>query len=206
MPIESLAAFGTQEHRLHPWGKPGIASVDGTLTIPDLVGQTDLPVLRGVVLLGTVEIRDPERRPMCAQDVVDHALAPAGADDMDTDLGVLKHPFPLLLAVDAGAGFIAAHQAAAAQAGEDVRHALVQTLCDPLEHVGQASLTDRPAKHLGPERRQALVTDRVRVAQVRRQTLDRSPKWGARVHPSRHRGHIRLPTSRHTVRYTARPG
>src|ERR1700752_4943506 len=35
---------GTQEHRLHPWGKHGIASVDGKLTIPDLVGQTDLPV------------------------------------------------------------------------------------------------------------------------------------------------------------------
>jgi hypothetical protein len=130
----------TQAHCLHPWGEHGIASVDDKLTIPDLVDQTDLPVLRGVVLLGTVEIRYLDRRPMCAQDFVDHALAPAGADDIDTDLCVLKLPFPLLLAVDTGAGFIAANQAAAAQSGEDVRHALVQTPFDQLEQVGQASL------------------------------------------------------------------
>jgi hypothetical protein len=72
---------------------------------------------------------------------------------------------------------------------------MVQTPFDPLEHVGQASLTDVQAKHLGQERRQALVTDRVCVAQVRRQTLDGSPKGGARFHPGRHRGHIRLPTA-----------
>ena len=98
---------------------------------------------------------------------------------------MLKHPFPLLLAVDAGAGLIAAHQAAAVQAGEDFGEAMVQTSFDQLEHVGQAFRTEIQAKHLGHERRQALVTDRVRVAQVRRQTLNGSPKWGAGFHPGR---------------------
>ena len=50
---------GPQEHRLHPWRKHGIARVDGKLTIPDLVGQTDLPVLRRVVLLRTDRDRTP---------------------------------------------------------------------------------------------------------------------------------------------------
>jgi hypothetical protein len=66
---------------------------------------------------------------------------------METDLGVLKHPFPVLLAVDAGAGLSAAHQAAAAHAGEDCGDARVQTPCDPLEHVGQAALTEVQATH-----------------------------------------------------------
>ena len=88
----------TQEHRLHPWGEHGIARVDGKLTIPDLVGQTDLPLLRGVVLVGAVTIRYPAGRSLCAQDFMAHALAPAGADDMETDRGIRQHPFPLRLA------------------------------------------------------------------------------------------------------------
>ena len=106
-----------QQHRLHARGKHGIPGLEGKLTIPQLMGQTDLPVLGRVVLLGTVEIGHPDRRPMVAQDFLDHPVAPAGANDMDTDLGVLKDPFPLGAAVDAGPGFITADQAAAAQSG-----------------------------------------------------------------------------------------
>ena len=183
---------GPQEHGLYPWRKHGISRVEGKLTIPDLVGQTDLPVRSGVILLRTREIGHPDRRPMRTQDFLDHALSPAGADDRDTNHAVLKHPLPLLLAIHAGAGFIAANQAAAAQPGEDLRHALVQPAFDPLEEVGQAPFTDVQTKHLREERRQTLVTDRVRVAQVRCQTLDRGAKRGARFHPGRDRSHIRL--------------
>ena len=47
---------------------------------------------------------------MRTQDLLDHPVAPAGTDDMETDLVVLKHPFPLLLPVHAGTGFITADQ------------------------------------------------------------------------------------------------
>ena len=66
---------GAQQHPLHAGGKHGISGVEGELTIPDLMGQTDLPLLRGVTLLRTVQIGHPDRRPMRAQDFLDHALA-----------------------------------------------------------------------------------------------------------------------------------
>jgi hypothetical protein len=106
---------GAQQQGLYPGRKPGISRVDGKLTIPPLMGQTDLPVLSGVVLLGTIKIGDPDRWPMRTQDLLDHPVAPARTDDMEIDLPVLKHPCPLLLAVHAGAGFSAADQPTAAQ-------------------------------------------------------------------------------------------
>ena len=48
-----------QQQGLHPGRKHSISRVDGKLTIPQLMGQTDLPVLSGVVVLGTREIRRP---------------------------------------------------------------------------------------------------------------------------------------------------
>jgi hypothetical protein len=159
---------GPQEHRLHPWHKHRIASVDGKPAIPHLVGSTDLPVRSGMVLLRTIEIGHPQRRPMRSQHCLDHAMSPAGADHLDAHLGVLKHPLPLLLAVPMGAGFIAADQPTAAQPGEDFRYTLVQPAFDRPEQRGQAPFPDVQAKHLRQERRQAFVTDRMRVPQVRR--------------------------------------
>jgi hypothetical protein len=184
-----------QQHQLHARGTHEISGFVGELTIPDLMGQTDLPWLCGVILLGTVQIGHPDRRPMRAQDLWHHALSPTGSEHMDADLGVLKHPFPLLSAVHAGTGLITTNQTAAAQPGEDFRQALVQPAFDRLEHVGQTPFTDVQPKHLRKQRRQALITARMRVAQGRRQTLDRGPKWGARFHPRGDRGHRRLPTA-----------
>ena len=65
---EGVTAFvdgkGAQQHPLHAGGKHGIPGVEGELTIPDLMGQTDLPLRCGVLLLGTVQIGDPDGRPM----------------------------------------------------------------------------------------------------------------------------------------------
>ena len=54
------------------------------------MGQTDLPVLGRVMLLGTGEIGDPDGRSMVAQDFSDDPVATAGANDMHTDRGILK--------------------------------------------------------------------------------------------------------------------
>ena len=132
-------------------------------------------MLCGVVLLRTVESGHPKRRPMRPQDFVDHALPSTGSDHMDADLGILKHPFPLLLATHPGAGLIAADQPTAAQARQDFRHPIIQPAVNRLEQIGQAPFADAQAKHLGEEPGQAFVTDCMRVPQVRRQTLDRRP-------------------------------
>ena len=50
-----------QQHGLHARGKHGVPCLDGKLTIPQLMGQTDLPLLRGMVLLGTVWWGDDRR-------------------------------------------------------------------------------------------------------------------------------------------------
>ena len=55
-----------QQYGLHARGKDGIPGLESKLAIPQLVGQTDLPVLGRVVLLGTVEIGDPDGRAMVA--------------------------------------------------------------------------------------------------------------------------------------------
>src|SRR5215218_7126329 len=95
-----------QEHRLHPRRTHRIPRLEGTLTIPPLMGQTDLPWRSRVLLLRMTEIGHPEGRAMVAQDFVDDLVAPAGANHMHTDRGMLKDPFPLGASVHPCAGFI----------------------------------------------------------------------------------------------------
>jgi hypothetical protein len=113
---------------------------------------------------------------------------------MDAHFVVLKHPFPLVLAVDTSARLITAQQAAPPQAGEELRHPVVQAGFDPMEQVRQGPFTAREAEDLHQEPRQSLVTDRMGITQVGRETLDGGPKGGAGFHPHRDRGHIGLPT------------
>ena len=102
------------------------------------MGQTDLPLLRGVVLLGTVEIGDPDGGAMIAEDFVDDPVAPAGTNHMHTDLCILKDPFPLGASVDSCPGFVTPDQPAAAQAHQDLRYPIVQTAFHPPEEIRQA--------------------------------------------------------------------
>jgi hypothetical protein len=183
-----------QQYDLHARGQYGIPGLERTLAIPPLMGQTDLPVRGRVMLLGTVEIGDPDGWSMVAQDVSDDPVATAGTNDMHTDLGMLKDPFPLGASVDPCPGFIPADQAAAAQAGQHLRHPVVQPGVHPLDEMGQRPLTDGHPTHLREEGRQPRVADGVRIPQVSRQPLDRGPKRRAGLQPHRNRGHIRLST------------
>ena len=133
---------GAQEYRLHPWRTHRIPGLDGKLTIPHLRGQTDLPLLRRVVRLGTLESGHPDRRPRRSQDFLDHAPSPTGPEHMAADLSVLKAPLPLVPPVAPGAGLITTNPAPAAQACEDFRHPLGAPAFDPLAQVGQAPCTD----------------------------------------------------------------
>ena len=83
-----------QQDGLHARGKEGIPGIESTLAIPQLMGQTDLPVRGRVVPLGTIELGDPGGRSMVAQDVSDDPVTSAGTNDRHTDRGMLKDPFP----------------------------------------------------------------------------------------------------------------
>ena len=183
-----------QQHGLHAGGKHRVPCLEGKLTIPQLMGQTDLPLLGRVVLLGTVEIGDPDGGAMFAQDFLDDPVAPAGANHMHTDLRILKDPLPLGASVDPCPGFITPDQPAAAQARQDLLYPVVQTGFHPPEEIRQRPFADGHAIDLRKERRQALVTDGMGIPQIGRQTLDRGPKGRAGLHPHRHRGHIGLST------------
>ena len=130
-------------------------------------------------------------------------MSPTGPDDMNANLGVLEYPFPLLLTVHAGTGFIAAEQPTAAQAREDFGDAIVQTDFNGLEQVGQAPFTDPQAKHLDKERGQPLITDRMRVPQVRRRGSEPRAQMGCQAPslpaPGPHTAARRRHTARHTV-------
>ena len=154
--------------------------------------QTDNPGLGGpnrpaspprVVLLRTIEIGHPDRRPMRPQDFLDHAPSPAGSDHLDAHRGVLKPishccwPFTRALVSSLP------DPPTAAQPRQDFRHPLVQPAFAGLAQMGQPPFTDAQAKHLREKPRQPLVTDRMRVPQIGRQTLDGGPKRRARCIP-----------------------
>ena len=174
---------------------PRVPGCDGERTIAYLMGPTALPLLRGVGPVRTVELGHPDRRRMHAQAVVDHALAPTRSPHMEADRGVLPSPCPLLLAVAARPGCLAAEHATAAQAGEAFGHAMLPAACDHLDPVGQAPFTEAPATPLRPARRASLIAHRRGGPPGRRQTLAGGPQRRAGFHPRRDRGHIGLPTA-----------
>jgi hypothetical protein len=128
---------GAQQYRLHRRGKHGIPRLEGQLTVPELMGQTDLPWLGRVVLLRTLEVGDPYRRSMVTQDLLDDPVAPAGTNHLPTDLGMLKDPCPWGAAVHPYAGLITADQPATPQACQDLLHPMVQTRFHPPEEMRQ---------------------------------------------------------------------
>src|ERR687893_3004815 len=65
-PMSPGQHHGPQQQRLHAWGEDGVARLDGVAAVAELMRQADLP-LGGMTLLGTVEIRDPDRRAVTIQ-------------------------------------------------------------------------------------------------------------------------------------------
>jgi hypothetical protein len=183
-----------QEHGLHPWGKHRSPRFEGKLTVSHLMGQTDLPWLGWVILLGTVKVGDPDGRSMVAQRFLDDPVAPAGANHMDTDLGMLNDPFPLSASVDPCPGFVTPDQSAAAPTRQDLLHPVVPPAFHPPEESRQSPFADGPAIDLRQERREALITEGRGLPQGGCQTLNRGPKRRAGLHPHRDRGHRGLAT------------
>jgi hypothetical protein len=183
-----------QEHRFHPRRKHRIPRLAGKLTIPQLMGSTDLPVRSRVLFLRPIKVGHPDGRAMVAQDVVDDPVAPAGSHHMYTALGLWKDPCPLGASVHPCAGFSTADQSTTPPARQDLFHAVVQPCLHPPEESRQGAFADGHPLHLCKERGQALVTDGMGIAPLGGQTLARGPNGRAGLHPHRDRGHIGLST------------
>jgi hypothetical protein len=159
-------------HRRHPRRTHRIPRLEGTRTIPPLMGQPDWPWRSRVLLWRTREIGHPDGRAMVAQDFVDDLVASAGANHRHTDRGMLNDPGPWGASVHPCAGFITADQPATPQACQDLRHPVVQTRVHPPEELRQGACADGHPIHLGKERRPARVTDGMGLPQRGGQTLD----------------------------------
>src|SRR3712207_9561181 len=74
-----------------------------------------------MTLLGTVEIRDPDRRAVTIRHLPDDVRTTAAADHVDHHRVVLEHPVPATAAIDAHAGLVRADHPRPTQPGQDGR-------------------------------------------------------------------------------------
>ncbi len=96
---------GAQQERLHARGEDGVARLDGVAAIAQLMRQTNLPRV-GMAALSGVEVGDPDRWPVPVHHFGHDAGTTATADHMDCHLGILEHPVPAAMAVNAHAGLV----------------------------------------------------------------------------------------------------
>ena len=89
---------------------------------------------------------------------------------------------------------VTAYEPAPAQPAQDLSHPHFQARLDRLEQIGQSPFTDGQPKHFRKHPHQALITDRMGIAEIRGQGLNRPPKGCPRFQPHRDRRHIGLPT------------
>ena len=163
---------GPQQDQLHPGGGGGgggkdlIPCFDSKLAIAQLVRKTNLLLAGRMVALRTVQVRHPDLRPMFAQNFLNHSVASARTDHVNTHFVVLEDPFPLVLTLYPRPSFVTTNQAAPTQSLHNLYHLVIQASLDPLKQIGQGSFTDSNPKHLVQQPRQALVTDCMGVAQV----------------------------------------
>ena len=86
--------------------------IDQPLQVTNLVRQTQLAGLGGGLQLGFPTITAPHLGPSLLHEGLNHLEAATGDDQMILARVALKHPFPPVAAIHAGAGFIAADDGA----------------------------------------------------------------------------------------------
>ena len=175
-----------QQQRLHARGEHRVARVDGILAIAQLVREADLPML-GMSLLGTIKIGDPQRRTVPAQYLGDHIRATAAADHVDHHVGVLEHPVPAAVPVDAHAGFVRVDHPRTPQSRENGGDTGIEPWLATTERGIQRPLADRQTEQLQQQPAQSPVADGVHEAQIHRQRHDVEAERGARLQSLRHR-------------------
>ena len=160
-----------QQQRLHARSENRIARLDSVFAVAQLVRQTNLPDI-GMALLRTVEVGDPNVRPVTGHRLGDHAGGAAVAHDVDHHLIVLKYPIPMGPPVDAHRGLVGADDPRAAQPGKNGCDLMVETGLGTLQHRIQRAFADLERIEVAEQLRQAAVADRVGEAQVNRQRQD----------------------------------
>ena len=148
-------------------GREGdVAGVDGVLGVADEMGEADLMVAFGPAHLGAVAIGDPEVGTDVAEEVRDHVLAAAGADDEAAVVAVMEDPGPPVPLADPHAGLVRLQHAAGEQAGADQARLAGEGVAAVVEHVDQRAFADLEPEQVGHQPRQPLERDGMGEAQV----------------------------------------
>ena len=88
------------------------ALINQSLQVANLMLQAELMRGGGRIQLGFPAIALPDFGAALAHEGVDHVLPATGRDQVILQPPTHKHPFPVIAAMDAGAGFITANHAA----------------------------------------------------------------------------------------------
>jgi len=108
--VASLQGNSFEEQPFHPWRQQLVTRIHGILAIPQLMRQTHMPLLSRMRCLRTKQIRHPNLRLMPRHHAINDRFATAGTNYRQTDLVVLKHPFPLVFPIHSYPCLITADQ------------------------------------------------------------------------------------------------
>ena len=103
---------------------------------------------------------------MPAQELFDHILAAAGADDEAAFPVVMEHPSPPCLLTDPHAGLVRLKNAAAQQLGADQLDLFAEGLAAVVQDIDQSAFTDFEPKDVRHQPRQPFERDRMAGAQI----------------------------------------
>ena len=90
-----------------------------------------------MALLGAEQVGYPDPWAVAGEPLGNDGATAARTDDMPADRVVLEHPFPLVAAVDARAGFVGSNEPAGAQPLQNGGDAVVEARLDAREQIGR---------------------------------------------------------------------
>src|SRR5271165_1725039 len=131
--------------------------------------------------------RDPDRRPVPVQHLADHTGAATGADHVNDDVVVLKHPVPAGPSGNTDRGLVRADHAGAARPGENAGDIGIEAWLATAECRVQGALADAQAIQVQHHTAEPPVADGMHEAQIHRQGHDADAERRARLQPVRHR-------------------
>jgi hypothetical protein len=115
-----------------------------------------------------------------------HTRTPAGADHMNNDITILKHPVPLRPSADAHRGFIRTDHPRTTQARQDAGHIGIEAWFATAEGRIQRALADTQSIQVQHHPTEPPIADGMDKAQIHRQCDDTEAERCARFKPVRH--------------------
>ena len=159
-----------------------VACVDGVLGVAEEMGEADLMVGFSPAHLCAVAVGDPHGGTDVGEEVRDHVLAAAVANDEAAVFAVMEDPGPPVLFADPDAGLVRLQHGACKQAGADQVVLPGERRPAVGEHVDQRAFADRKPEQIRHQPRQPRERDGVHEAQIDHESPQVRPERRARRH------------------------